>query len=500
MKRLNLKSFVKHLSMAVLGTVIAIGFINTPKMTVKAQTFSNDYCSYDSNEQRLTLTGIVVNVVDAKDGGIVLPDGVNKTDVKRILATDEAVLPENSKDLFEGFSNLLAASLKKADTSNVKNMGYMFNDCTNLAEVELPIDTTEVKVMSGMFMNCSSLTLLDISSFTVSQIIDETPEGESLKSDNMQEMFSGCTSLQTIVVNTSWVLDESVAGTNMFYNCVSLCGGNGTVFNSTKLDADYAKIDTSSTKGYLSTSTSLILYGQLKTSGNKYILDLSFTNKTYGERTYSIEYNGKTIDQVTLPYNQTEHFEINAVAKEMNTAKTLKITSGEEVLINKSISIADYLRNIVDIYETSNPTVSKVAGAMLRYGAASQLFFDPSTPEAQLANYNVWGYEDFKYNITPPGAGLYPIDATAINADLATYGASYYGFNLSLDEEITFMMAFKLPDNATGDNWSTWIANNPGFITAINKYYCSRDLNASDFVLDGSKKYAIYMKTVEIKK
>ena len=36
----------------------------------------------------------------------------------------------------------------------------------------------------------------------------------------------------------------------MFTGCTNLVGGNGTTYDSTKVDKTYARIDTASTRGY----------------------------------------------------------------------------------------------------------------------------------------------------------------------------------------------------------------------------------------------------------
>lgn len=55
-------------------------------------------------------------------------------------------------------------------------------------------------------------------------------------------MFNACTSLKSIYVSNKW--DSSkCSGTDVFAGCTSLSGGNGTVYDSTKVDYTYARID-----------------------------------------------------------------------------------------------------------------------------------------------------------------------------------------------------------------------------------------------------------------
>ena len=95
--------------------------------------------------------------------------------------------------------------------------------------------------MGGMFSSCSTLQSLDLSSFNIDKVTDT------------HVMFSGCTSLTTIFAGEDWNADNIGFYYNMFANCTSLVGGEGTVFDSSHTDATYARIDGgTSNPGYLS--------------------------------------------------------------------------------------------------------------------------------------------------------------------------------------------------------------------------------------------------------
>jgi surface protein len=81
----------------------------------------------------------------------------------------------------------LIRGLNNLDTSNVKNMGWMFSGCSSLQSLDMSgFDTSKVEDMSGMFWNCSSLQSLDMSGFDTSKV------------ENMNYMFGGCSSLQSL--------------------------------------------------------------------------------------------------------------------------------------------------------------------------------------------------------------------------------------------------------------------------------------------------------------
>ena len=59
----------------------------------------------------------------------------------------------------------------------------------------------------------------------------------------MNEMFYLCYNLITIYADTGWSTENVEYSDDMFYNCQSLVGGMGTTFDSSHIDAEYARID-----------------------------------------------------------------------------------------------------------------------------------------------------------------------------------------------------------------------------------------------------------------
>ena len=112
----------------------------------------------------------------------------------------------------EGVENL--------NTSEVKNMGGMFSNCSGLTSLDLShFSTQNVINMSGMFSGCSGLTSLDVSHFNTQNVTD------------MQSMFSNCKALTSLDVshfNTQNVTDMSW----MFYGCSGLPSLDVSHFNT----------------------------------------------------------------------------------------------------------------------------------------------------------------------------------------------------------------------------------------------------------------------------
>ena len=144
------------------------------------------------------------------------------------------------------------------NTSAVTNMAYMFGLCDNLTSLDVSgFNTANVTKMGGMFGGCSSLTNLDLSNFNTAKVTDmdhmfDDCEGlttldlssfNTTKVTNMAYMFLSCYNLATIFVGSGWTTTAVTSSSEMFSNCTSLVGGQGTTYNANHTDKAYAHID-----------------------------------------------------------------------------------------------------------------------------------------------------------------------------------------------------------------------------------------------------------------
>ena len=136
-----------------------------------------------------------------------------------------------------------------ASCSSITSTAYWFAGLTHLETfVGLQyLNTSNVTNMQGMFWVCEALRSLDLGSFN------------TLSVTNMSNMFTRCSRLTTINVGSGWSTSNLYAsgGLEMFEDCTSLVGGQGTTYDSNHTDATYAHIDGgSSNPGYLTGSGS----------------------------------------------------------------------------------------------------------------------------------------------------------------------------------------------------------------------------------------------------
>lgn len=91
-----------------------------------------------------------------------------------ISKTGQWIHAENCYCMFYNCDSSAMTSLDVSmlDTSEVKNMAYMFYNCMALTSLDLSsFDTSKVQNMSSMFAYCAALKTLDISSFDMSNVI-----------------------------------------------------------------------------------------------------------------------------------------------------------------------------------------------------------------------------------------------------------------------------------------------------------------------------------------
>ena len=214
-----------------------------------------------------------VDVSENQDGSVLMYTKTGSTSNKYIVyittASGKVSLPEDSSYIFSNLysvpyldlsnvyttkvtnmNNLFSfdylggdvehtINLSNFDTSKVTDMSYMFSGALNLIGIDLSsFDTSNVTNMNNMFSYCTYLNVLNLSNFNTSKVT------------NMYDMFCECTSLATIYVSNSFVTTNVTNSTRMFSNTSKIVGGNGTTYDSSKIDKTYARIDKTNTPGY----------------------------------------------------------------------------------------------------------------------------------------------------------------------------------------------------------------------------------------------------------
>ena len=123
--------------------------------------------------------------------------------------------------------------LEYLNTSEVTLMNYMFYDCSDLTSIDLShFNTDKVTHMPGLFSYCQKLKSLDLSTFNTANV------------EAMDYMFSMCVNLQTIYVGSGWSTEVVDDSDDMFYGCMDLVGGKGTLYTRDHIGSEYAHLAT----------------------------------------------------------------------------------------------------------------------------------------------------------------------------------------------------------------------------------------------------------------
>lgn len=119
------------------------------------------------------------------------------------------------------------------------NLNYWFYGCTALESVEGLGRLRSVSCMNYAFNACSAPSSIDLRGMDPGSL------------SSLSYTFASCALLTRIVVDASWALPKGCAGSQTFYNCNALVGGNGTAFSSGKAGYAMAVVDREGSPGYL---------------------------------------------------------------------------------------------------------------------------------------------------------------------------------------------------------------------------------------------------------
>ena len=145
---------------------------------------------------------------------------------------------------------VIDASMKNAPLTSMRRMFNGGNNrltaLTKITGLE-NLNTAIVTDMRYLFEGCTALTTLDLTSFDISNLMYTT------------YMFRDCSNLQTINCDDNWNDSEKLfASESMFAGCNKLKGGNGTAFNSSRLNKVYARPDKAGQAGYFTSQKALL--------------------------------------------------------------------------------------------------------------------------------------------------------------------------------------------------------------------------------------------------
>ncbi len=243
------------------------GYFTAATEAYACYTPSNTTLTFYYDDQRSSRTGTTYDLNTGSNDTGWDTDGTKSNVTKVVFDPSFAgARPTTTYDWFYGMQNLESITgMSYLNTSEVTNMGYMFNSCYRLTSLDVShFNTSRVTDMYAMFASCIDITSLDLSSFNTTKVT------------NMDYMFFSCTNLRTICVGSGWSTAAVTTSFYMFYGCTSLVGGQGTTWNaSNPTDKTYAHIDGGpSNPGYF-TDKNAGLRGDVNGDGSVNISDVT---------------------------------------------------------------------------------------------------------------------------------------------------------------------------------------------------------------------------------
>ena len=286
----SMKSMFKNVSSLETIDVSNFDTSNVVKMEYMFATGERTYDeNFEYNEVPSKFTEIIFGDNFKTDNvnnmsGMFYGAAVKSLDLTHFNTSDVTDMSE----MFDNCAFLEEVDLSSFDTSRVKNFCAMFGDCYRLKSLDVShFDTTSATSYRYMFANCYGLEEIDVSNFTGQKVDDlcnmfsmsgeattfvyddtgyyaigKTQMDSKLKVVDISgieldvdgvyayDMFKGARNLTTIYASPKFVNRGRLMNYDLFRDCDSLVGGNGTAFDDEHIWSDYAVVDTEETPGY----------------------------------------------------------------------------------------------------------------------------------------------------------------------------------------------------------------------------------------------------------
>lgn len=255
----------------------------------------------------------------------------------------------NVKEMGGMFANCRAITsldVSKWDTHSCESTNTMFSNCRKLTSLDLSKwDMSNCKNMGGMFRSCVCMPVIDISGFDTSSVTDMTMMFYTDAITNL--------ALTTVYVSDLWKTTQVQNSTNMFGDLPNLVGGNGTPFDTTHIDKEYARIDgKDGLAGYFTykdppnnTGSGAKTATKIRTTSSSAGTDdqnkISFVSTDTEHCTIVIlddntyEYTFTGVDETKVYYTWEDIFE-GYVSENMGDTNHKKVENGKAVIVNRA--------------------------------------------------------------------------------------------------------------------------------------------------------------------
>lgn len=225
---------MKQISLLLIA--LLIGTTMQAKEAYAVLSENNTMLTFFYDDQKESRGGMDINFSSFTDNPWLSASNYGIETVTFDASMDNCYTVTSTADWFYNCTKLKTIKgLEYFHTNEVNNMREMFYGCSALTYLDLStLNTEKVTNLDYMFTNCQGLESLNLSSFNTSNVT------------SMSFMFMNCINVETIYVGSGWNT-EKVNNQNgdiwMFLYCYSIAGGQGTTYNDSNYELEYAHVD-----------------------------------------------------------------------------------------------------------------------------------------------------------------------------------------------------------------------------------------------------------------
>ena len=389
----------------------------------------------------------------------------------------------NMGAMFEGCNSLTTLDVSKFDTSNVTNMQSMFSRCSSLTTIDVSkFDTSNVTDMSSMFQTCSSLTELDVSNFDTSNVKNmqsmfyfceelktlDLSSFDTSKVTNMLQTFCACRSLTELDVS-NWNTSKVKSMNSMFYGCSSLTTldvSNWNTSNVTSMAGMFQSCSSLTTLDLSNWNTNNVanMYQMFQSCSSLTALDVSNWNTSNVTTMYSMFYYCSNL--TTLDVSDWDTGNVTTMSNMFHSCSKLTILDVSNWNTGNVTTMNNMFYNCRSLTKLAlcNWDTNKVTNMNYMFNLTSNL-------TAIYAGPN-WTTENATTDSMFTGSGVSSVTQSDNCEAMAT--------NLSLNT-LTNSRSITLVANADNDVLSYSFSNDNGetWVNSSNNVYTFDDLNVN---------------------
>ena len=212
----------------IVAIMLCVVGLTITTASAASGTYDGLSWNLDSNGT-LTLSGTLANTEVRSDTVWPWRSSTNRSSVKHIVFSSGTTLQGSLAYMFQDCTNLIDVDFNGVDTSNVWTFRDMFRGCSHLTTIDglSGLGTNTLRQTANMFYGCSALESVTLFNWDTTFLTDsDTPDDEeeltsTARHATAENMFRDCSSLTSITFGT-FKTNRVVSFSSMFRGCSSL--------------------------------------------------------------------------------------------------------------------------------------------------------------------------------------------------------------------------------------------------------------------------------------